>query len=368
MVLALVSMLFLIILPQFRMLYKSWELKEASAETNQHGRVLFDHLHRQLSTAAAVSVMSDPGEVLGYLEYLDADGQPWRYEVGAENYVYYGSPGDLSLLAGPVTRFQISGFAADDLDNPTADVGAVRLVRIQSDIESLSHPGTYKSFSLSGCIRSSPDPSVVRLLLVVVNPGSLSGYEQRLYNQMESWGYMITLIDSGDSQENFDTAAAAADVAYVPVTCDCQTLGEKISMAPIGIVSEHMDCHDDLHYSNQEGSDYSASEIRIRNNTNPVTSPYSVNEIVQVHSNSFGTLIRMRGSEASGLEQLASRVSQSHTSLAVIEVGGLLNGGQPAPARRVMLPWGTDAFDNSWLNEDGWGITQRAIEWAAGQS
>lgn len=364
MVLALVSMLFLIILPQFRMLYKSWELKEASAETNQHGRVLFDHLHQELATATAVSAMSDAGQVLGYLEYFDADGQAWRYEAGSGNYVYFGPPGDLSLLAGPVIQFQVSGYTADDLDNPTADVDAVRLVRIQSEIESPSQPGRSRSFSFSGCIRPSEDSFVIHVLLVVVNPSFLNTYEQRLYNRLQSWGYAVALIDNSDTQTNFDTAVESSDAAYVPASCDCQDLGTKLTMAPIGVVSEHRNCHDDLRYTNQAGGNISDQQIRIYSNSNPITAFYTVDEIVTVLS--FGGLNRVRGSSASGFQPLAMRPAQSHAVMGVIETGGLLSGGQAAPARRVMLPWGSDAFDNSWLNDEGWGIVQRAIEWAAG--
>jgi hypothetical protein len=364
MVLSLVSMLIVIILPQFRILQKSWDLKEARAEIQQHGRVLADHLHRELSSAKAVTAMSEPASALGYLEYLDAADQPRRYEVGSGNYVYFGSPGDLSLLAGPVSRFQVSGFAADDLASPTADAGQVRLVRIQSAIDSASVPGKTESFSFSACIRASSEPSEIRLLFVVSNPASLSAYEQRLYNRFVNWGYLITLIDDHASQAAYDAAAALADAGYIPASCGCQNLGSKLRLTPIGVVSEHLDCHDDMRFSNQEGSQVSDLQIRIYDNTHPLTTPYSINAFVTVLSS--GDLNRMRGSAASGLQVLALRPAQGHTVMAVLETGSLLQGGQPAPGRRVILPWGNDAFDNSGLDEQGWSIIRRAVEWSAG--
>ncbi len=366
MVLSLVSMLIVILLPQFRILYKSWDLKETSAEIQQHGRVLADHLHRELSSAKAVTAMSDAGVSMGYLEYLDAADQPRRYEVGSGNYVYYGSPGDLSLLAGPVSRFQIAGYAADDLQNPTADAAAVRLVRIQSVIESPTLAGKNKSFSFSACLRASSDPSEIRLLFVVGNPASLSAYEQRLYNRFASWSYVISLIDDNDSQAAYDAAAALADAAYIPASCGCQNLGSKLRMAPIGVVSEHLNCHDDMRFSNQAGTDYWAWGIRIVNNAHPITSSYSINDYITVLDYLFGDLVRVQGSAAGGLQPLGVRLLQNHTNLSVIEAGAPLQGGQAAPARRVVLPWGSGTFNNSWLNEEGWGITRRAVEWSVG--
>jgi len=366
MVLALVSMLFLAVLPQFRMLQKSWTLKEASAETTQHSRVLFDHLHRQITTASALSDLSPAAQTLGYLEYLSADGQPQRYEIGADRYVYFGPPGNVSLLAGPVSRFQVSGYAPDDLNNPTSDAAAVRLVRIEAEMQSASHPGRSQSVAFAACLRADCDTSMIRVLLVAANASSLNSYERRLRDRFESWGYAVTTIDNSDSQEAFDTAAAEADIAYIPATCNCQSLGAKLQETPIGIVSEHMKCHEDLLYSNQEGTDYWSLGILIEDPSNPITSSYAAGDYIIVHSNLFGSLIRSRGSEASGLRRLARRLLGNQTNLAVIESGDRLSGGRPAPGRRVMLPWGTDDFNNSWLNNEGWAITQRAVEWAAG--
>ena len=366
MVLLLVSVLILIILPQFRLLYKSWDLKEASAETLQHGRILFDHLQRALSTATAISAMSDASEPIGYLEYADPDGQVWRYEVNVENYVAYGQPGDLSVLAGPVSQFQISGYAADDLENSTTDVSSIRLIRIQTGIASPSHPGKTCEFSVSACLRASSDSSVLHVLFVVANPGSLDPYEQRLNDRFTSWGYVVTLIDNDAPQEDFDTAVTLADVAYIPATCDCQALGNKLTLTPIGVVSEHGDCHDDMNYTSQEASSIWSAGVRILDNTNPITAPYTIDEYVTVLSVWYGNLLRVRGSIGSGMQPLARRLLQNHTMMGAYETNSLLQGGQPAPGRRVALPWGSDTFDNSWLNDEGWGITQRSIEWAGG--
>jgi hypothetical protein len=227
-------------------------------------------------------------------------------------------------------------------------------------------PGKTESFSFSACIRASSEPSEIRLLFVVGNPASLSTYEQRLYNRFASWGYWITLIDDHDTQAAYDAAAALADAAYIPSSCGCQNLGSKLRLAPIGVVSEHLNCHDDMRFSNQAGDDYWGWGIRIVNNSHPITSSYSINDYVTVLDYLFGDLARIQGSAAGGLQPLGMRLVQNHTNLSVIEAGAPLQGGQAAPARRVNLPWGSSTFNNSWLSDEGWEITRRAVDWSAG--
>lgn len=365
MVLSLVSMLIIVILPQFRILQKSWDLKEAKAEIQQNGRVLADHLHRELSSAQTVTAISDASAVFGYLEYQDAEGQPRRYEVGSKNYVYFGPPGNLSLLAGPVSRFQISGFAAADLVNPTTNPASIRLVQIQSRIDSVSGPPKTENFSFSVCLRASSNPVRIRLLFVVGNTASLNPYEQRLYNQFISWRYSINLIRDRASQREYDRAWPQSDAAYIPASCGCQNLRSKLSRAPIGVVCEHLNCHDDLWFSNQEGGLVQDRRIKISNAAHPITAPYSIDSLVTVLSSNG--LTHLRGSIAGGLRELAVEPKKKgHTVMAIVEVGDMLQGGQRAPGRRVVLPWGDDAFDNRWLEEQGWNIIQRAIEWSAG--
>ena len=127
-----------------------------------------------------------------------------------------------------------------------------------------------------------------------------------------------------------------------------------------------MACHDEMSYSSQEGNDFWGLGILIQDNTNPITEPYSSSQYVFVINYLFGNLVYMDGSYAAGIHKLGRRLLQSDSTLAVIETHDPLRNGQPAPARRVVLPWGSNSFNNSWLTSEGWDITQRSIEWAAG--
>lgn len=154
--LSLVSMVFLIILPQFRLLNAGWDSKEAAAEIQQNARVLQEHLYRHLASARSISALSGSGQDLGFLDFQDAAGRLYRYEVGADGYVYFGPAGELSILAGPVSRFQTAGFSLQDLVNPAADVSAVRLVRIQTTILSPSADEKNQTLDFSVYLRTEP--------------------------------------------------------------------------------------------------------------------------------------------------------------------------------------------------------------------
>ena len=72
---SLFTVLLAVLLPQFRILQRSWGLKEASAESVQYARVLFDHVQRSLAAASSVTAVSGPAEPFGFLEFEDADHQ-----------------------------------------------------------------------------------------------------------------------------------------------------------------------------------------------------------------------------------------------------------------------------------------------------
>lgn len=132
MAMALLAVFFAVLMPQFRILHRSWGLREASALALQNGRVLLDHMQCHLAAAREIAAAGDSDEPLGFLEFRDANGNTLRYEVGADNWVCFGPAGSLSPLAGPVSRFQIAGFAADDLDTPATDPATMRLLRVEA--------------------------------------------------------------------------------------------------------------------------------------------------------------------------------------------------------------------------------------------
>ena len=63
--LAIIGIVFAAILPQFRTILGSWDSKQGAAEALQNGRVLIDHLNRNLTTAVKINAVSEPSETNG---------------------------------------------------------------------------------------------------------------------------------------------------------------------------------------------------------------------------------------------------------------------------------------------------------------
>lgn len=117
---------------QFRGIQNSWDAKQGGAEALQNGRVLLDHLYRNLSTARRINAVSGPADDDGYIAFEGNDGTNFRYEIGEDDYVTFGTSGSLSPLAGPVTTLRFTCYDACDLDTVVTDVDQIRNVEFQA--------------------------------------------------------------------------------------------------------------------------------------------------------------------------------------------------------------------------------------------
>jgi len=137
--LTIMAVIFAAIMPLFRQIRVNWDSKEAAAETLQNGRVLIDHINRNLSKAVKITAVSGPNVVSGYIEFKDNNSVTFRYDVSS-SYVEYGQIGNLSSLAGPVSQLQFTCYDYNDFNTPTTDVNSIRLVKIQTTLtNSLLH-------------------------------------------------------------------------------------------------------------------------------------------------------------------------------------------------------------------------------------
>jgi len=132
---AIITIILAVILPQFRVIQNNWDSQAGAAETLQNGRILIDHLNRNLSTALRITAVSDSSETSGYIEFLDNDANNVRYDVNSiSDYVEFGPIGGLSDLAGPVSKLQFTCYGAVDLSTPTTDVNAIRSVKVETTL------------------------------------------------------------------------------------------------------------------------------------------------------------------------------------------------------------------------------------------
>ena len=204
------------------------------------------------------------------------------------------------------------------------------------------------------------------VLLVVVDPASLSAQEAARKALIEDWDFTVTLIDESDSQANFDAAIAANDVAYIPQEITSSNLGTKLRDAGIGVVNEEGEQVDELGFSNDKIFK-SRHEIDVVDNSHYITQPFATGLLAFALSDQ--SVHMLSGGVAPGLQTLGRSFNTGslwEPSLATLDAGDELSGGGPATGRRVQLPWGGGTFDINQLTDDGRTIMQRALEWGAG--
>lgn len=157
---AIMTIIFAAILPQFRIIQNSWDTQAGAAETLQNGRVLIDHLNRNLSKAVRITAVSSSSETNGYIEFQDNDANNVRYDVNSiSDYVEFGLVGSLSNLAGPVSRLQFTCYDALDLSTPITDVNAIRSVKVETTLINSAKLDQDMTFSTQAYIRTNALPT-----------------------------------------------------------------------------------------------------------------------------------------------------------------------------------------------------------------
>jgi competence protein ComGC len=157
---AIMTIILAVILPQFRVIQNNWDSKAGAAETLQNGRVLIDHLNRNLSKATRITAVSSSSETNGYIEFQDNDANNVRYDIGVNNYVEFGPVGNLSELAGPVSQLQFTCYSATDLSTPITDVNAIRSVKIETTLINPAKLDRDMTFTTQAYIRTNALPAV----------------------------------------------------------------------------------------------------------------------------------------------------------------------------------------------------------------
>jgi hypothetical protein len=250
----------------------------------------------------------------------------------------------------------------------TAHLAAGRRVQLPwggngFDINALNTDGrTLMQRAIEWAESESP-ASAYKVLLVVVNPASLTAQEAAKQALMEGWGFTVTLIGEGASQAEYDAAVAVADVAYVAEDINSGMLGTKLRAADIGVVIEEQKLPQEFGIASSD-TVFTESSINVTDITHYITEPFSLGTVA------FATTAQPvggpTGTLAPGLQMLAQRPSSSTGMLDVIETGGVLYDTGTAAGRRVKLPWGDNDFDINSLTAGGLTIMRRALEWGAG--
>ena len=201
----------------------------------------------------------------------------------------------------------------------------------------------------------------VNLLMVVVNPSSLTTQEATKKNLIESWGFAVNLIDESDNQTAFDDAVAVNDVVFITEDVTASNVNTKLVNASIGVVTEEANLSDEFGLSEGIAWD-SGTQIEINDNSHYITLPFSTGLLAVMTTSE--SLAYATPAIAPDLNQLAS--SLSGYGVLAIDTGDLIIGGGTAAGRRVQLPWGGNNMDVAHLTADGLTIFKRSLEWGAG--
>ena len=145
---AMLTIIFAVVLPQFAVIRNSWDIKQSSAEMLQNGRVLMDHINRNLAKAKQITAVSSSS-----IDFNDSKGLPWRYNIGASNYVQYGQPGSMSDLAGPVSSLTFTCYDACDLGTPITTPSSIRVVKVDATVTNSASSARSMSFTTEVYLR-----------------------------------------------------------------------------------------------------------------------------------------------------------------------------------------------------------------------
>jgi len=199
------------------------------------------------------------------------------------------------------------------------------------------------------------------LLMVVVNPGNLTAQEQQKKTLIEGWSYTVNLIDESDPQSAFNTAFAANDVVFVTEDVTASNIGNKLTLATIGVVTEEANLSDELGLSASIAWE-SGTDIEINDNGHHITSPFSLGVLAVLSTSE--SLAYVTGIQAPDLQKLASSVSGY--GVVTLDEGATTHTGGSAAGRRALLPWGGNNMDVASLTADGLTLFERALQWGAG--
>lgn len=209
----------------------------------------------------------------------------------------------------------------------------------------------------------APAPVRAANVLLVTGSSTLTSDETARQTAFQGWGHTVTTIVDSDSAANFNTAMAAVDVVYVPMTVQEWELTTKVKTTTKGVVCEERYLDVEMGFSTADGWNANHNQTEVLVNSHAVTTGLSTGYVTITTSNQ--ELAMMNATVATGMTILSKQNYTAGNMLGVIDTGGALAGGGTAAARRVRMPWGGDNFAWSSLNSSGLLIAQQAIAWAA---
>jgi len=207
--------------------------------------------------------------------------------------------------------------------------------------------------------------SVQKVLLVVGDDTlPLASKDAGRVDVIESGCFtVVSVIDDGDTQTNFDAAVDAADVVFVSGTSSGATLLDKLTGITKGLVNEVDGKIDNFGFSSSTSSTVLSDGFAQTDPLHYITEPFGGNAVTVFHTFVYSMPVP-GGTLAPDLQNVAEVLATP--SLVALDTGAQRWDGGSAPARRVHLPFAS--AETSQMTADGQTLLKRAVEWAAGAS
>ena len=160
----IMAIIFAAIIPQLSAIRSSWATNEATSTIIQNGRVLEEHINRNISAAKQIVSVSPSSTINGFIIFKDASDVQKRYMVSDGN-VVFGTVGSEEPLAGPVSRFQVSSYLIDSSIGsttlPTTDANHIRLVKVDTDFTNSNPLGSTRTFTAYTYLQSNKNTGII---------------------------------------------------------------------------------------------------------------------------------------------------------------------------------------------------------------
>jgi len=159
-VLAMLAMVILAITPHLRGGRQVWEVVgDRHADVLQNSRIGMDKMTRELRQAL---IIIDAGS--DYMEFVDRDGNDMTFRHKAQ-YLEYGPPGSLDILAGPVSSLIFTYYEEDGVTTTTS-LGDIRSALIE--MTTFDSEGKVSPIALSSRVLIRKDAVTVSLITSAV--------------------------------------------------------------------------------------------------------------------------------------------------------------------------------------------------------
>lgn len=193
--------------------------------------------------------------------------------------------------------------------------------------------------------------------LLVVPGLTLQRSDAERVRLLKSWGYSVQLIEQTASRTALAHAAADSTVCYLSARCTANLIADKLTEAPIGIVTDHAGLFASLGVANQTSTIVRAVSATIKTDQHPITNKMKIGQPLPDLEGGKIT-VSVVGKKASGAVVLSEHLGQPH--FLVVEKAALLTDNVPAAARRAVLP-----LDPLRLDKPTRELLRQAVDWAA---